>query len=354
MIESLEIKNFESHAHTILEFHPGINAIVGSSDCGKTSILRSLYWVLQNAGSVSRLSHWIKKKDGSLKGEASVGIVLGGKTLARVRNQDRNGYDINGQELSAIGRDTPEGIVTFLNMSYVNIGKQFDKHFLISETPGEVARKLNEMVKLDIIDSTLSKVESLKRECRKFIVTKAEDIAHSEETIANLAWVDKAEPLIKKCEGIEKKKLKIDSDIGVLTTTIALCNVNTDIVNKFKALGDVPTIFGKVDALITKKEDIKNKISKVNSILESITKNNLVLEKFNKVKKAKRLFTIVDDALEEKGKIEGIVQKLKIRIAAIEAANKDYEASMKGMEEVKALMPSVCPLCGNKMEESNG
>lgn len=47
-IQKLKIKNFQSHHDTEIEFGPGINVITGTSDAGKTSILRAIMFVLYN------------------------------------------------------------------------------------------------------------------------------------------------------------------------------------------------------------------------------------------------------------------------------------------------------------------
>jgi exonuclease SbcC len=49
-IQKLKIKNFQSHHDTEIEFGPGINVITGTSDAGKTSILRAIMFVLYNNG----------------------------------------------------------------------------------------------------------------------------------------------------------------------------------------------------------------------------------------------------------------------------------------------------------------
>ena len=48
MIRSINIKNIQSHKDTTLEFSPGINAIVGSSNKRKKAVLRALYWAVYN------------------------------------------------------------------------------------------------------------------------------------------------------------------------------------------------------------------------------------------------------------------------------------------------------------------
>ena len=45
MIKEINIKNFQSHDNTNLILDSGVNVIVGSSDSGKSAIIRALRWV---------------------------------------------------------------------------------------------------------------------------------------------------------------------------------------------------------------------------------------------------------------------------------------------------------------------
>jgi len=48
MIQQLSIANFQSHKDTTLAFDPGLNVIVGPTDCGKTAVIRALRWLIWN------------------------------------------------------------------------------------------------------------------------------------------------------------------------------------------------------------------------------------------------------------------------------------------------------------------
>lgn len=56
MIKSIELKNIQSHENTRLDFDKGINVIVGSSNNGKSAILRGLYWARYNRPLGCRLT----------------------------------------------------------------------------------------------------------------------------------------------------------------------------------------------------------------------------------------------------------------------------------------------------------
>ena len=58
MLSCLSIENFQSHEHSFLEFSKGINVITGSSDSGKTAILRALYWIIWNRPQGDSFKSW--------------------------------------------------------------------------------------------------------------------------------------------------------------------------------------------------------------------------------------------------------------------------------------------------------
>ena len=48
MINTLQIEGFQSHDSTEIELSKGVNVIIGSSDSGKSSIIRACKWAFQN------------------------------------------------------------------------------------------------------------------------------------------------------------------------------------------------------------------------------------------------------------------------------------------------------------------
>ena len=76
MLKSLKIRNFESHRNTQLNFHPGVNVIVGESDQGKTAILRALEWVLFNRPLGEDIkSNWLEDINTYVQVEFDDGIL---------------------------------------------------------------------------------------------------------------------------------------------------------------------------------------------------------------------------------------------------------------------------------------
>lgn len=92
MIRSIHLQNLQSHKDTKLEFSDGVNVIVGSSDSGKSAILRGLGWVATNrpAGDEFR-SDWAGKENTSVSIQLSTG-EYSGEYVERIKGPSINAY----------------------------------------------------------------------------------------------------------------------------------------------------------------------------------------------------------------------------------------------------------------------
>ena len=223
MITSLQLNNFQSHENSKLDFTPGINVITGKSDSGKSSVLKALFYAVKNKPSSNNYpSHWVKDKN-KLSGEMKITVLKNNMSVVRIRNKTDNGYLFNDQVLNAIGMGVPKEIQNHFNLHEVNIQQQFDTHFLLSETPGAIARFLNELVKLDDIDIYLSAVDSKKRETSREIKNKETVITDTEKELKNYDWLESAQILAEQYKNICQELEVIQNKFSILK------NVSTDI-----------------------------------------------------------------------------------------------------------------------------
>lgn len=163
MIKQLKIRNYQSHKDAELNFRPGVNLIVGDSDCGKSALLRALRWLVFNRPSgFTFQSHWAKKGE-----DTAVEVALSdGNVARRVRNNKDNQYWLSTLEepLEAVRTDVPEEVKAVLRMDALNVQRQGDKPFLLDESPAEVARVLNTVAGLENIDAAHTRVAGKIRE----------------------------------------------------------------------------------------------------------------------------------------------------------------------------------------------
>ena len=158
-IDRLQIQNFQRHEQLRLKLDESIVAITGQSDVGKSSVLRALRWLATNR----------PRGDGFVRdgGErTSVKIRVDGKTVERVRGKGENTYTVDGKVLEAFGTDVPEEIANLLNLGPENFQGQHDPPFWFCLTAGEVAKQLNKIVDLELIDQATARIATKLRKCK--------------------------------------------------------------------------------------------------------------------------------------------------------------------------------------------
>ena len=175
MIKSLSLRNFQSHKHTEISFSPAITVIVGTSNSGKSAIFRALEWIRINR---PRGTSFIR--NGS-DGHCCVELVLDveGKEVKIVR--ERKGDSVNkyvvGDEVhKALGASVPEEVLSVLGLGDLNVQKQLEQHFMVLDSPGSIAQKINTVSKIEEADKIKSVLSSKGRKT-------ASEINHIDEEL---------------------------------------------------------------------------------------------------------------------------------------------------------------------------
>ena len=86
MIEYIQLRNFQSHKDSELEFSPGVNVIIGDSDQGKTAIMRAFYWLIFGKPSGDSMRKWNTKAD------TEVTVETAEHQISRIRGKSVNQY----------------------------------------------------------------------------------------------------------------------------------------------------------------------------------------------------------------------------------------------------------------------
>ena len=148
----LRIDNFQAQEGLEVDLG-GLTVITGPSDRGKSSCIRALAWLLFNDAP----------KDCTTWGKdfCRVQLEVDGHMIIRYRDRKENYYILDGQKFSCLRTSVPPEIQNVLKIAPDNIQRQHDPVFWFSETAGEVARRLNSIVNLDVIDKVFE-VRSLK------------------------------------------------------------------------------------------------------------------------------------------------------------------------------------------------
>lgn len=313
MIESIHLKNFQSHVDTKIDFDSGVNVIVGNSDSGKTAIIRALNWAINNKPSGDAFIHY-----GT--GGVEVEVLFNQSTepnnytpiqITRRKSKTKNEYvmqTLDGVigEFRALGQGVPQEIEELLNIKDINIQRQMDAPFLLSMTPGQAGQYLNEVVDLTAIDNSLKNINQKVKVNRHGIESLQSDMR---ECSFKIQEYDYLEPF----------KSSLD-DIGDLI----------DEIDKLqKELDDIQRLLDEHERLNIISQQYKNIPStqeKVNCIEKMIAEKELIEKEYHLLSKIHS--TYVDN--------RHVFDSLPPTIVRIE-------------NELKTLQPNICSKCGQEI-----
>ena len=348
MINSIKIQNFQSHVNTTLDLDPGVTAIVGPSNCGKSAVFRALNWLINNRPGGNEFHSWAG-------GDPSIMLNLDSNNVTRSRRANENIYTLNDQEFKAFGTNVPEPIQKALNISDINFQFQLDDPFLFGETPGNIARKLNEVVDLAVIDKALfninqryrQEVNQLKNaeDKKAELVDELEEyswLPEAEESLIELERLDSSiihnkqqavalEINVKEIYHIEKEIDQISSGpIKVENEVQELINLDNKIDKNFQDSSTLDDLIGEIDELKEEVEKAQRCLRFESAVQEALALDHDVAAKWvdrNKFKRflddVKTTWQNLDSKREELGELE---------------------------EEFNELMPEVCPLCDQEIK----
>ena len=359
MIKKIQIQNFQSHKETTLRLDPGVNIIVGTTDSGKTSILRALRWVIWNRPSGDDFRSW-------WGGNTSVEVIINERnspepdkdftSIIRSKSDKNNQYFLNGTDnvFKAIGTDVPQEVKDILNVSEVNLQRQLDSPFLLTETPGNVAKHFNKIAHLDIIDTSVSNISSWIRGING-------EIKHQEKSLVELKEAKKKFKYLKDMEKdvlfLEEKKEEIDKLYNDLEKLSLLelklssndqwIQIHTDEIAVEPELDDILSLFTKMKSLKEKQGTLYHIRVKLVKLKNAITEGKELIKAESDVDEILTLYEDLRIAKSDQHKINKKIKAADI----IQSSIKLEQLNLKRLENKMALnMPDVCPLCETKLK----
>ena len=204
--KTLTVRNFQRHKKRTLEFSNTITTLVGSTDSGKSSLLRALRWICLNdfVGS-----------DFIREGAVATGVYLHFRhakkdhVLVRKKGERLNTYELDEKEFKSFATNVPEDVVYALQLNKINFQGQHDAPFWFTETAGEVSRRLNAVVDLSVIDTVLSTSARILRDAEITLNISEQRQLGLEETQKQLdpqmARIDQYEKLKQQSEVHEEQ-----------------------------------------------------------------------------------------------------------------------------------------------------
>lgn len=219
MIESIRLKNFQAHKDTYISFTEGLNVIAGSSDVGKSSVIRALEWVRAN-----RPLGLGYLRDGA-EGPIHVQIRFsGGIVIDRIRDKATNYYSITSEgeegglvEFDSVSTDVPEEVTKVFNLESHNIKSQFAPMYLIQESAPAAARLVNSLVGFDGVGEAVVECERELAGVKSSLVVSEGEIEEAEGILERLDGIEAVGEGIEYAEEIERKCCQLAEEIDEIT-----------------------------------------------------------------------------------------------------------------------------------------
>lgn len=355
MLNEIHIKGFQSHNDSCLSFNPGVNVIIGSSDSGKSSIIRAIKWLTTNRpqGDSFRNEFLDAKEVVSVTGSFD-GIVI-----AREKSKNINQYTLSVQEgertveipYKALRADVPQELQEMTKFKEVNIQSQHpdEQYFMLNLSAGQVAKKFNEVAGLEIMDRAMSKINSMVREVNSDLKHAEKELSDRKDKLDSLEWSVEA---LKEVEELAVREKKIQTAIvtfqAMEDTVFDIRKIDTELL-QYQGVDDV---LKDIQKLINRVNEERNLVSNHNGLkttLRMLSDCDISLrvyegidiafnvitdieKRFNKIQEKQFAFTALDTLLDE---------------IAFDSKRIEQETEeLVYMETKFAELIKVCPLCG--------
>jgi exonuclease SbcC len=402
-IKRITLHNYRGYKHQDIHFVDGLNTLVGSGDAGKSAVVKACKFVLENDQTGNIIANDILDAKGKIKKGESCWVEIetyDGDVVRREKTRTENFYQINDKEpIKNLPRTgVPDDIASIFNMNEINIQGQFDSHFMLSDNASTVAKTLNKVANLEVIDTSVANIKSLSRKAKKDKDASDANLEKYTTEMAKFDFVDKLEEEVNEAFHLEKEKdllfykgyelSKIKNTIDELSQELVTIEEITthaslveSIVEITNSLERVVEKHNKVDALKQRITNFKGDLHYTSEILEHQdladnvlsmlkTKSNLV-NKFNTLVSCAEAIDECEDKLKTL-KIDNDVvatidlieeldakiiskQKMSDRLITIADDIDKYREELSDVEKsIAVLSESIvgvdCPYCGQPMK----
>lgn len=341
-IKDLWIKYFQGHEDTRIKLSPGVNVFTGPSDSGKSSLIRALKWLIKNKPQGDAyISHFRKKGESTAVSSGSV---------SRERGK-QNKYVVDGETYKALRTDVPDQVKHHFNIPDDSIQSQADQYFLLSETPGQAAKRFNKLAGLEQIDEVL-------RDTSTIIRSTKSDISYGEDMLENLqgaldrtSWADNADydiTVLEQKEARRDKLKRIATDVHFILYSIEdmeetiadtshIIKAEVECKRLTKLHIDKSNLIEGTDILVRHLKEIED---------TQLALNTIIIPDVGPIDHCIGLQTKLKEKKEHVGELLDLLVDIKDTEVYIEREGlKIFDNELKFKEE----MGDTCELCGSKL-----
>ncbi len=331
----IRLQNFQGHIDSNIETAPGITAITGSTNAGKSSFLRALQHLHQNT---LRGSAYVTH------GEDKCTITV--DNVQRIKSKGLNQYIVDGNVTEALRSGVPHEVTEALKLSNDFLQTQHSSIFLIDKPAGQVAQKLSELIDLDVAHRAIKLADSERKAIATKVAAANSGIMNAQARIQELKLAQEASDKLASLE----RKVTVINELTVTLTTVQVtlntaveCKLAIDNLPDITVLNDLPELMETARNLDADKVALQNIRNKV-AAAQKWGKKKLDIPSFTKE------ISDIRNALSLLCKIRSCVTNMK----EFKKQMNSYENALKvKQKEYKDVRGERCPLCGGEYSKKN-
>ena len=303
--------NFQSHRGTAVKFAPGITAIVGSSDSGKTALVRALKWVVFNRP----LGKSIIRQNS--KGGCSVCITCENGEVSKLRDSGGTAYRVDKLKFEKVGANVPHQVNDLLNLGEINFQSQLEPHFLVLKSGGQIANYISSVLKLDILDTAVSlssrHIKEAERKRTELTATKQE----LEDKLTAYKTLDQVEKKVEAYFKMDAEATAVEQRVADLYNIIGPIEQVESELEEYEQLNRLEAIAQGIDVMVKEAESCTSSLSLLCATVQQIEK--------------------IENALQEEE------SHVLLYRAELKECQQEYEQELRDMGN--------CPWCGQELTD---
>ena len=367
-IKTIELTNFMNHVYTKIDLEDGINLITGSSDNGKSAILRALYSVFLDKHD----SGWIR--DGEKEYTVKI-TFFNGDTFERTKGKrnilKKTTFGGETTIAQSYGKDMPEDYKKFLGVipetSDGPLPFSFQKKdiFLVDKKELSLGQEISVLLQVDDLEKGAS---NLKKEITRFN-TQTKDLQNDKQKLeTDLEQFSDLDRKLKLAEQLDKILNAYDELLELMQrkqSTLSTClNIVEEVSRINKILKQAKNVFKLLTTELNEIEAQQLKVDEKNEMIDSaisfiermeeIDKDKIIANEFVNGVLGQTVTQIIETektvsdkklALDEVSSIEQETRSIDGFIDNLQTEIEAYDKEIDILIERQKTTTSICPTC---------
>lgn len=356
-IQSIKLENIQSHRNTEIQFHPGVNTIIGTSGSGKSSVFRALIWNRFNRPLKDTLVSWGEKSAKSV-------VQIDEHSITREKSKTKNTYVIEGPQvevsLDKVKGSVPEEVENLYKIDQaINIHSQDELWFLLGNTdsPGKVAEQINKVTNLELIDKSKKHIKSKEDRARREKTQIETELNELQTDLEKYEWVEEGERLLKKVKKIktnlqdtQEKKQSIESYLNLLNEIRKGIEQAQEKIQHKDKIEKALNIRHQMDQTLSKQRQVSRNLKEIQNLRQNLANKDDLVKLGEMVTGALEIKNLKEKNERQGEKIKNAKDKY---VQAREKVQKHKERFQKMKDKFHSAFPETCPLCGTIIEKNH-